>query len=85
MIFYEIDQVLNWLDFVRMDTNEALKLLENNQDYIEIDSVSNYVFKKSNDGPEVKKFLISLLLIIKMMIRSFLKPPSVYQNYLKTY
>jgi hypothetical protein len=63
-IFNDIDQALNWLDFVRVDMNEALNLLENNKEYLEIDPVSNYVLKKSNMGPEVSVFLFYKIIFI---------------------
>jgi len=65
VIFNDIDQALDWLDYVRIDMNEALNLLENNKEYIEIDLVSNYVLKKSNTGPEVNLFLCFFLFYIK--------------------
>jgi hypothetical protein len=55
-VLNDIDQVLAWLDFVRIDVNEALGLLENHEKYFEIDPVSNYVFKKSNIGPKVSEY-----------------------------
>jgi len=60
-IFNDIDQALNLLDFVRIDMNKALYLLENNEEYFQIDSVSNYVLKKSNIGQEASVFLFVLL------------------------
>ncbi len=60
-IFNDIDQALNWLDFVRIDMNKALYLLENNEEYFQIDSVSNYVLTKSNMGQEASVFLFVLL------------------------
>ncbi|CAF2509819.1 unnamed protein product [Rotaria sp. Silwood2] len=51
-IFNSTEQVLDWIDFDRIDMNEALKLLENHEEHLVIDLVSNYVFKRSNTGPE---------------------------------
>ncbi|CAF0949295.1 unnamed protein product [Rotaria sordida] len=51
-IFNSIEQALDWIDFDRIDMNEALKLLENHEEYLVIDLVSNYVLKRSNTGPE---------------------------------
>ncbi|CAF5159131.1 unnamed protein product, partial [Rotaria sp. Silwood1] len=51
-IFNSIQQALDWIDFDRIDMNEALKLLENHQQDLVVDLVSNHVFKRSNTGPE---------------------------------
>lgn len=52
-ILSDADQVLDWLDFVRVSATDALNLLANQAEQLVIDPVSNYVFKKSNTGPEV--------------------------------
>ncbi|CAF0721179.1 unnamed protein product [Rotaria sp. Silwood1] len=51
-IFNSIQQALDWIDFDCIDMNEALKLLENHQQNLVIDLVSNHVFKRSNTGLE---------------------------------
>ncbi|CAF3385200.1 unnamed protein product [Rotaria socialis] len=51
-IFKSIDQARDWIDFVRIDANEAVKLLVNHEEYLVIDLVSNHIFKKSNIGHE---------------------------------
>jgi hypothetical protein len=56
VIFNDIDQALDWIDFVRIDANKAFDLLENHDEFIEIDPVSNYVFNKSNIDSEVDRF-----------------------------
>ena len=56
VIFNSTEQMLAWLDFVQVKFDDALDLLQNHIDHLEIDPVSNYVFKKSNTGPEVIRF-----------------------------
>ncbi|CAF4867681.1 unnamed protein product, partial [Rotaria magnacalcarata] len=51
-IFKSIDQARDWLDFVRIDANEAVKLLVIDEEYLVIDLVSDHIFKKSNMGHE---------------------------------
>lgn len=52
------DDVLAWLDFARVDVDGALQLLDNVCEHLQIDPVSNYVFKKANTGAEVNVFVV---------------------------
>jgi hypothetical protein len=52
------DDVLAWLDFARVDVDRALQLLDNVFEHLQIDPVSNHVFKKANTGAEVNVFVV---------------------------
>lgn len=56
IIFNSIDQALDWIDFIRTNTSNALKLLANYEDSLSVARVSNNILKWSNNRPEVDKF-----------------------------
>ena len=58
-ILKKTEDVLAWLDFARVDADDALQLLGNAVEHLQIDPVSNYVFKKTNTGAEVNSLTVN--------------------------
>jgi hypothetical protein len=55
------EDILAWLDYVRVNVDQALSLLDRSIECMKIDSVSNYVFKKSNTDSEVTCCIVDIV------------------------